>query len=107
MLPTEYQQFIHLSRYARWDYEKGRRETWDETIERYFDFFTQHLEKNHKFDIPERIVDEAFSIIWKRDMQAKKDNQLDEDDKELNAELDVVFEKFKKSAIYASCSRKR
>jgi len=22
MLPTEYQQFIHLSRYARWDYDK-------------------------------------------------------------------------------------
>ena len=49
MLPTEYQQFIHLSRYARWDYEKGRRETWHETIERYFDFFTRHLEKNHEF----------------------------------------------------------
>jgi len=49
MLPTEYQQFIHLSRYARWDYDLKRRETWDETIERYFDFFTQHLEKNHEF----------------------------------------------------------
>jgi len=45
MLPTEYQQFIHLSRYARWDYDNGRRETWDETIERYFDFFTEHLEE--------------------------------------------------------------
>ena len=45
MLPTEYQQFIHLSRYARWDYEKGRRETWDETVERYFDFFTEHLKE--------------------------------------------------------------
>ena len=44
-LPTQYQQFIHLSRYARWDYEKGRRETWDETIERYFNFFTEHLEE--------------------------------------------------------------
>jgi len=51
MLPTEYQQFIHLSRYARWDYDKGRRETWDETIERYFDFFSGHLEKNHKFKL--------------------------------------------------------
>ena len=51
MLPTEYQQFIHLSRYARWDYDKGRRETWDETIERYFDFFTRHLEKNYKFKL--------------------------------------------------------
>ena len=45
MLPTEYQQFIHLSRYARWDYDKERRETWYETIERYFDFFTEHLEE--------------------------------------------------------------
>jgi len=45
MLPTEYQQFIHLSRYARWDYDKERRETWDETVERYFTFFTEHLEE--------------------------------------------------------------
>ena len=45
MLPTEYQQFIHLSRYARWDYDQGRRETWHETIERYFTFFTEHLEE--------------------------------------------------------------
>jgi len=45
MLPTEYQQFIHLSRYARWDYDKERRETWHETVERYFDFFTEHLEE--------------------------------------------------------------
>jgi len=49
MLPTEYQQFIHLSRYARWDYDKGRRETWHETIERYFDFFTEHLEETCKY----------------------------------------------------------
>ena len=49
MLPTEYQQFIHLSRYARWDYEKGRRETWDETIERYFDFFTKHLKEKCEY----------------------------------------------------------
>ena len=49
MLPTEYQQFIHLSRYARWDYEKGRRETWHETVERYFNFFTEHLEETCGF----------------------------------------------------------
>jgi len=49
MLPTEYQQFIHLSRYARWDYDKGRRETWYETVERYFDFFTEHLEETCGF----------------------------------------------------------
>ena len=49
MLPTEYQQFIHLSRYARWNYDRGRRETWTETIERYFNFFTEHLEKTCEY----------------------------------------------------------
>ena len=49
MLPTEYQQFIHLSRYARWDYDKDRRETWHETVERYFDFFTEHLEETCEY----------------------------------------------------------
>ena len=38
-LPTNYQQFIHLSRYARWNEEQQRRETWNETVSRYFDFF--------------------------------------------------------------------
>ena len=48
-LPTQYQQFIHLSRYARWNEQQGRRETWQETVKRYFDFFEEHLQKNHKF----------------------------------------------------------
>ena len=43
-LPTNYQQFIHLSRYARWNEEKGRRETWEETVSRYFDFFVTHIQ---------------------------------------------------------------
>lgn len=38
MLPTLYQQFIHLSRYARWIEAEGRRETWEETVGRYIDF---------------------------------------------------------------------
>ena len=50
-LPTEYQQFIHKSRYARWLYDKNRRETWDETVSRYFDFFTEHLQENNKFTV--------------------------------------------------------
>ena len=44
-LPPSYQDFIHLSRYSRWLHEKGRREPWEETIARYFDFFTEHLEE--------------------------------------------------------------
>ncbi len=34
-LPTDYQSFIHASRYARWLPELGRRETWNETVDRY------------------------------------------------------------------------
>jgi len=37
LLPTDYQQFIHTSRYARWIPEEGRRETWTETVSRYMD----------------------------------------------------------------------
>lgn len=40
-LPTDYQSFIHLSRYARWLPEENRRETWEETVERYIKFLRQ------------------------------------------------------------------
>jgi ribonucleoside-diphosphate reductase alpha chain len=42
-LPTDYQNFIALSRYARWREEEQRRETWSETVSRYFDYMKQHL----------------------------------------------------------------
>lgn len=45
-LPTLYQQFIHLSLYARWDEEKQRRETWNETVERYMSFMVKHIKSN-------------------------------------------------------------
>ena len=38
-LPTQLQQYIHLSRYARWLENENRRETWEETVSRYTDFF--------------------------------------------------------------------
>jgi ribonucleoside-triphosphate reductase len=38
-LPTVYQEYIAKSRYARYLDEAGRRETWDETVDRYISFF--------------------------------------------------------------------
>jgi len=35
---SEYQKFIHKSRYARYLDSKGRRETWEETVNRYCDY---------------------------------------------------------------------
>ena len=38
-LPTNYQSYIHTSRYARWLPEENRRETWEETVDRYISYF--------------------------------------------------------------------
>ena len=50
-LPTLYQQFIHLSRYSRYRYEDSRRETWTETVDRYFGFFEEHLSEQCNFKV--------------------------------------------------------
>ena len=48
-LPTAYQQYIHSSRYARWLEDAGRRETWEETVDRYFDYMRAHLSEKNDF----------------------------------------------------------
>ena len=44
----QYQSFIHKSRYARWLEEEGRRETWEETVHRYVDFFKEREQLNNE-----------------------------------------------------------
>ena len=51
-LPTNYQSFIHLSRYSRWLEEKGRRETWSETVNRLVTFFKYHIQENIEAKVP-------------------------------------------------------
>jgi len=46
-----YQAFIHKSRYARYLPDKKRRENWNETVARYFDFMQAHLQDKYKFDL--------------------------------------------------------
>ena len=62
-LPTTYQEFIHLSRYSRWLPEKGRRETWEETVARYFDFFTEHLKDTVNFTLTKKLRDELEQAV--------------------------------------------
>ena len=62
-LPTEYQSFIHLSRYARWDYDQRRRETWEETIDRYFNFFKEHLKENCDYDLTDKEIKEIRNAV--------------------------------------------
>ena len=46
-----YNEYIAKSRYARFLDDKGRREHWNETVSRYFDFMTKHLKKNHNYEL--------------------------------------------------------
>jgi len=62
-LPTLYQQYIHLSRYSRWLNDKGRRETWGETVSRFFDFFEDHLFKNNEYTLEKKLRDELETAV--------------------------------------------
>ena len=62
-LPTQYQQFIHLSRYSRWLPDEGRREFWNETIERYFNFFKDHLKEMCDYDLDDKTRNELEEAI--------------------------------------------
>ncbi len=62
-LPSLYQQFIHLSRYSRWIESEKRRETWNETVSRYFDFFENHLKESQNYNLPKQLRNELEDAI--------------------------------------------
>ena len=55
------------------------------------------LDKKNEFDVPEGILDEEFNSIMSRLDQAKKDNNLDEDDKNLSDQ--ELKKRYKKIAL--------
>ena len=62
-LPTDYQNFIALSRYARWIEEENRRETWSETVDRYVQYMVTHVSKNHNLDLSVDLQKKIFDNI--------------------------------------------
>ena len=62
-LPTEYQQFIHTSRYARFIDDEKRRESWPETVTRYVDFVADNLDNNFKYKLNSKIKSELTNSI--------------------------------------------
>lgn len=40
--PSDYEQFIYTSRYAKWREEDKRRETWGETVDRLMQYYQKH-----------------------------------------------------------------
>jgi ribonucleoside-diphosphate reductase alpha chain len=61
-LPTDYQSFIHTSRYARWLEEEGRRENWDETVQRYIKNVVYKAFPNNNLDRP--LTDKELAFDW-------------------------------------------
>ena len=48
-----YQKYIALSRYARYLEEEGRRETWEETVDRYINFWKSRVDESLHKDLKE------------------------------------------------------
>src|SRR6056300_666070 len=69
-LPTDYQAFIHTSRYARWLEDEGRRESWSETVSRYVEnLVTPKLGSNHNKVVSE-ITDAILNLEVMPSMRA-------------------------------------
>ena len=62
-LPTDYQNFIALSRYARWKDDEQRRENWGETVDRYFDYMDNHLVKNYNYTVSKALKEKLTNQI--------------------------------------------
>ena len=68
LLPTDYQTFIATSRYARWLDEKGRRENFGETVDRYMDnvvapLLTEETDWTTYEELREAILGLGLSLI--------------------------------------------
>lgn len=63
LLPTPYQEFIHKSRYARWIEDEGRRENFDETVDRYIAFMLDHMKDKFNYVLPDVDVEDLREAI--------------------------------------------
>lgn len=63
-----YESFIAKSRYSRFLEDKGRREHWHETVNRYMTFVDEHLINKHDYHMPAELRVELESAILNRDL---------------------------------------
>ena len=67
-IDNPYENFIALSRYAKWVESESRRETWGETVDRYFSFMTNHLKQNYNYIPNEKLVAELKEFVFERNV---------------------------------------
>jgi len=58
-----YRNFIAVSRYSRWLERENRRETWEETVDRYVGFMRNHMDDNYPNVISDKTWDEIRHAI--------------------------------------------
>ena len=63
-----YQDFIAISRYARYNDVEQRREGWAESVKRYFDFMQEHLEENCSYKLKKSLRAELESAVLSREV---------------------------------------
>lgn len=67
-IDNHYENFIALSRYARWISDENRRETWGETVDRYFGFIKNHLKEEFNYEPSEEVVSELRDAVFNRNV---------------------------------------
>jgi ribonucleoside-diphosphate reductase alpha chain len=67
-IENPYENFIALSRYARWIESENRRETWKETVDRYFNFMVIQLREKHGYVPDNKILAELKDAVFNRNV---------------------------------------
>ncbi len=68
IIENPYENFIALSRYARWMPEENRRETWGETVDRYFNFMLNHLSDKFNYTPDTKLIEELKEAVYSRNV---------------------------------------
>jgi len=68
VIENPYENFIALSRYARWIPDENRREKWGETVDRYFNFMLNHLLEKFNYTPDKKLVDELKEAVYSRNV---------------------------------------
>lgn len=67
-IDNPYENFIALSRYARWLEDERRRETWQETVDRYFNFMLKQLSTKYNYVPDQELVKELKHEVFHRNV---------------------------------------
>ena len=67
-IENPYENFIALSRYARWLEDENRRETWGETVDRYFKFMVIQLREKHGYVPDDKTLAELRDVVFNRNV---------------------------------------